>query len=89
MTQTVFVTGATGFIAQHIIDQLLKEGYKVIGSVRTSQKGDNLVKLYNNPNFSYEVVKDLTNSEEDFDNALKAHPEIEVVLHTASPVNSC
>lgn len=87
MTQTVFVTGATGFIAQHIIDQLLKEDYKVIGSVRTSQKGDTLVKLYNNPNFSYEIIEDLTNSEDDFDNALKAHPEIEVVLHTASPVN--
>lgn len=29
-TTTVFVTGATGFIAQHIVIELLKNGYKVI-----------------------------------------------------------
>ena len=27
----VFVSGATGFIALHVVDDLLKAGYKVIG----------------------------------------------------------
>jgi len=84
--QTVFVTGATGFIAQYIIDQLLQQGYTVIGSVRSIEKGDNLKRLFDNDRFSYEIIKDLTDSKEDFDKALEAHPEIEVVLHTASPV---
>lgn len=36
---TVLVTGANGFIASHIIDQLLRLGYKVRGTVRTEAKG--------------------------------------------------
>ncbi len=34
-SQTVFVTGATGFIAKHIVLQLLNAGYRVRGSVRS------------------------------------------------------
>ncbi|RCK54672.1 putative NADPH-dependent methylglyoxal reductase GRP2 [Candida viswanathii] len=34
MSPTVFVTGANGFIAQHIVKQLLAKNYHVIGSVR-------------------------------------------------------
>lgn len=82
---TVFVSGATGFIAQHIVAQLLKNGYTVIGSVRSSSKGGNLVKLFNSSEFSYEVVPDIAKLGA-FDDALKKHPEITVFLHTASPV---
>ncbi|MEO1224404.1 MAG: SDR family NAD(P)-dependent oxidoreductase [Pseudomonadota bacterium] len=32
---TVFVTGASGYIAKHICLKLLDEGYRVVGSVRT------------------------------------------------------
>lgn len=35
----VLVTGANGFIASHVVDQLLKKGYKVRGTVRTLEKG--------------------------------------------------
>ncbi len=35
MPQTVFVTGASGFIAKHIVVRLLNAGYKVVGSVRS------------------------------------------------------
>lgn len=35
MTQTIFVTGATGYVAKHLIFQLLKKGYVVRGSVRS------------------------------------------------------
>ncbi len=31
MTETLVVTGAAGFIASHLVDRLLKEGYRVIG----------------------------------------------------------
>lgn len=45
---TVFVSGATGFIALHVVDDLLKAGYKVIGSGRSQEKNDGLLKKFNN-----------------------------------------
>lgn len=82
---TIFVTGATGYIAKHIIKLALQKGYKVIGSVRTSAKGEEVKKLFNNPGFEYEVVEVLEKPGA-FDNALKAHPEVTAFLHTASSV---
>ena len=35
MTQTILVTGATGYIAKHLIFQLLQKGFAVRGSVRS------------------------------------------------------
>lgn len=35
---TVFVTGANGLIGSHVIDQLLKKGYNVRGTVRDAGK---------------------------------------------------
>lgn len=40
MTKTIFVTGASGFIAKHIVLQLLEAGYNVRGSVRNQAKAD-------------------------------------------------
>ncbi|KAK6197926.1 protein induced by osmotic stress [Scheffersomyces amazonensis] len=82
---TVFISGATGFIAQHIILQLLKKGYNVVGQVRSSSKGDALAKDVKSSRFSYEVVEVLE-KEGAFDNALASHPEVSVFIHTASPV---
>ncbi|RCK67829.1 putative NADPH-dependent methylglyoxal reductase GRP2 [Candida viswanathii] len=85
MSTTVFVSGANGFIAQHIVQQLLAKGYKVIGSVRSEQKGKDLQQVVNSPDFKYVVVPDI-GAPGAFDEALKENPEISVVLHTASPV---
>lgn len=41
-TETVFVTGASGFIARHIVLQLLEAGYHVRGSVRSAAKGEDV-----------------------------------------------
>ncbi len=38
MTDTVLVTGATGFIAQHCIIQLLEAGYAVRGTARSAER---------------------------------------------------
>lgn len=43
MTDTVFLTGASGFIAKHIIVQLLNAGYHVRGSVRSLSRGDEII----------------------------------------------
>lgn len=84
MTTSVFVSGATGFIAQHIVQQLIQKGYKVVGTVRSTEKGDRLKKNLDSPNFEYEIVKDIA-APHAFDEALKKHPEVTVFLHTASP----
>lgn len=42
MSQTVLVTGATGYIAKHLILQLLNAGYSVVGSARTLSREDEL-----------------------------------------------
>ncbi|KAK6197608.1 protein induced by osmotic stress [Scheffersomyces amazonensis] len=81
----VFISGATGFIAQHTISQLLAKGYKVVGSVRSTEKGEELVKIFDNSNFSYEVIP-ILEKEGAFDEALKKNSSVTVFLHTASPV---
>ncbi|KAM9932409.1 hypothetical protein OXX80_007957 [Metschnikowia pulcherrima] len=87
MPASVFVSGATGFIAQHIIKLLLSKGYRVVGSVRSSEKGKHLVNTFGAKDaFTYEVVPSLE-PEGAFDDALRKHPEVTVFLHTASPVN--
>ncbi|OBA21341.1 NAD(P)-binding protein [Metschnikowia bicuspidata var. bicuspidata NRRL YB-4993] len=85
MSTSVFVTGATGYIAQHIIKLLLSKGYAVVGSVRSSEKGEHLREVFSSDKFSYEVVPLLTPVGA-FDEALEKHPEVTVFLHTASPV---
>ncbi|KAK6197923.1 protein induced by osmotic stress [Scheffersomyces amazonensis] len=82
--QTVFISGANGYIAQHTVVQLLKKGYNVVGQVRSAAKGDALAKDLKNSHFSYEVVEVLE-QEGAFDEALTKHPEVTVFLHTASP----
>ncbi|KAG7660874.1 uncharacterized protein J8A68_005549 [[Candida] subhashii] len=82
---TVFVSGANGFIAQHIVKQLLEKGYTVIGTVRSAAKGESLKQLTNADKFSYEIVPDLV-AEGGFDKVLQNHPEATIFIHTASPV---
>lgn len=80
---TVYVSGASGFIAQELVKQLIEQKYKVVGSVRSVEKGENLVKNLGS-SFLYDVIPDMA-VEGAFDEALEKHPEVTVFLHTASP----
>lgn len=85
--KTVFLSGATGFIAQHIVKQLLDSGkFKVIGSVRSEDKANSLAKNFNNnPDLSFVYVKDIADPVA-FDEAFKEHgPKLDYVIHSASP----
>ncbi|QLL33691.1 hypothetical protein HG536_0F00150 [Torulaspora globosa] len=84
---TVLVSGATGFIAQHIINELLVQGYKVVGTVRSQEKADKLWKQFgNNPNLTLELVADVA-APNAFDSVFEKYgTDIKVVLHAASPV---
>ncbi|CDK25823.1 unnamed protein product [Kuraishia capsulata CBS 1993] len=87
MVQTVLVTGATGYIALHIVNELLKAGFAVIGTVRSAEKGkllDNFKTLYPDSKLTLEFVADIAQLDA-FDEVVKKHPEIDFILHTASP----
>ncbi|OBA23424.1 NAD(P)-binding protein [Metschnikowia bicuspidata var. bicuspidata NRRL YB-4993] len=84
MVSSVFVSGASGYIAQHICNNLLKQGYRVVGSVRSPEKGDHISNLFNSSKFTYEVVPDIE-PEGAFDEALKKHRSLDAFLHLASP----
>lgn len=46
MSSKVLVTGATGFIASHVIQELLNRGYSVVGTVRSLANKDKYAFLY-------------------------------------------
>ena len=81
---SVFFFCAFGFIAQHIVKVLFAKGYVVVGLVCSDAKGETLKNCLNSEKFQYELVKDIT-ADGAFDAAIKAHPEVTVLLHTASP----
>lgn len=85
---TVLVTGASGFIAQHIVDNLLRKNYSVIGTTRSEDKYKPLLreyrKRYHNCQLLFEVVQDIS-VDNAFDQLFINHPEITCVIHTASP----
>lgn len=84
MTATVFITGSSGFIAQNIVKLLILKGYNIVGTVRSVEKGEILKKSLGSDKFNYEIVPDI-GTEGAFDLVLQNHPEITILLHTASP----
>ena len=81
-SKPVCVTGASGFIAAHIVRELLLEGYSVRGTVRKNQK--NYPFLLGLPGAAerLELVEADLLSEGAYDKAVAG---CEVVMHTASP----
>ena len=85
--ELVLVTGASGYIASHIVEQLLHEGYKVRGTIRSlkdEKKVLPLRSLAKNPH-SLELVEANLLDENSWYNAVNG---CAFVLHTASPFPS-
>lgn len=80
------VTGGSGYIAAHVINQLLQQGHRVRTTVRNpddSHKVDPLKKLAENSKFPIEIVKaDLL----DTDVWHSVVKDINIVIHVASPL---
>ena len=70
--QTVLITGASGYIATHIINEFLEHGYHVRGTVRSEQKADDVRKSVtkHGDKLSFAIVKDIGASGA-FDEAVK------------------
>ncbi|TPX30951.1 hypothetical protein SmJEL517_g05623 [Synchytrium microbalum] len=80
----VLVSGANGYLAMHCVDQLLKKGYKVRGTVRSQAKVSEVVNLFPEHKDSLEVivVEDMV-KDGAFDQAVVG---CTAILHVASPV---
>ena len=74
MNETILLTGISGWIAKHTAIELLKSGYKVLGTVRDSNLIEQTKKTIN----KYSSIENLTFVELDllkddgWDEALKA-----------------
>jgi dTDP-glucose 4,6-dehydratase len=74
------VTGAAGFLGSHLCDQLLAEGWSVLGLDNyITGRMENLAHLRSNAEFSFE--------EADVCDALRVAGEVGYVLHFASPAS--
>ena len=81
----ILVTGASGYIASHIVKKLLEKSFRVRGTVRSlkdEKKVAPLRKLVPNPKHELELVEADLLKEETWINAVKG---CTYVLHTASP----
>ncbi|KNC86280.1 hypothetical protein SARC_01602 [Sphaeroforma arctica JP610] len=86
MVQTVLVTGASGFIALHIVEKLLKEGnFKIRGTVRdvnNKEKCKPIYDLVKDPKYPIELVHADLGEDKGWKEAVEG---VDLVLHTASP----
>jgi nucleoside-diphosphate-sugar epimerase len=82
----VLVTGANGFIASHVVDQLLTAGYRVRGTVRSLTRSAWLeaffTKKYGSGKFELVEVPDMA-SPNAFDEAVNG---VSGIAHVATPV---
>lgn len=81
----VLVTGASGFIALHCINQLLEQGHEVRGTVRSLSRKDeleNALKKQGRDVSAFELSEADLNKEDGWDEAVKG---CDYVLHMASP----
>jgi nucleoside-diphosphate-sugar epimerase len=83
----VLLTGGSGFIAAHVLDILLKNGHRVVTTVRSQEKADKIAKAhssYGKDKLDFAIVEDIA-QENAFDKAVVSDPPFEAVIHTASP----
>ncbi|KAH6843352.1 hypothetical protein B0I37DRAFT_216421 [Chaetomium sp. MPI-CAGE-AT-0009] len=91
LPQYVLVTGATGFIGAHVVDQLLSRGIKVRGTTRSLEKGDAMIKA--RPQYAgkldfvqiddFDKLNEGNTESSIFDEAVKG---VDGIIHTASPL---
>ncbi|CAN6674490.1 NADPH-dependent aldehyde reductase Ari1p [Trichomonascus vanleenenianus] len=82
----VLLTGASGFLALHVLDILLDRGYSVVSTIRSEKKLPTLQRVAANKKGTLlvEYVTD-NNEPHGYDKVFQKHPDITVVVHTASP----
>ncbi|KAJ3781907.1 hypothetical protein GGU10DRAFT_365238 [Lentinula aff. detonsa] len=81
-SDAIFLTGATGYLGSHILNQLLAKGYHVKVAIR-EKKASQFKQLYESHQSQLEVViiDDISTSQ--FPEALKG---VKAIIHTAAPL---
>lgn len=81
--QIILITGASGFLASHVVDYFLRAGYQVRGTVRSSATAEKVRQTFSDyaPQLTFAVVEDVA-SPGAFDTAVKG---VHGVIHTAAP----
>ena len=85
--EKVLVTGATGYIGLHCVDQLLKQGYAVNGSVRNPERKDEIfeaLKKNNTPTDNLNIFTFNLTEDAGWDEGMMG---CDYVLHVASPIS--
>ncbi|RPB16966.1 ketoreductase [Morchella conica CCBAS932] len=82
----ILLTGASGFIASHILEKLLARGYSVRFTVRSEDKAQKLLAAHSShaSQLDYVLVPDIVVPGA-FDAAVQSDPPFDGILHTASP----
>lgn len=87
MTSTIIVTGASGFIAKHVVRELIERGHRVRGTLRSLDRASEVVEAVRpsvgeaaNANLDF-VAADLERE----DGWAEAMTGADVLVHTASP----
>ncbi|KAI5464390.1 hypothetical protein BGZ63DRAFT_377583 [Mariannaea sp. PMI_226] len=83
MAQTVLVTGASGYVAAHVVGAFLRKGYNVRGTVRSEKTAADVRETHAEfaSQLSLAIVPDMS-APNAFDEAVKG---VDGVIHTASP----
>ena len=85
--EKVLVTGATGYIGLHCVDQLLKQGYAVNGSVRSPERKDEIfeaLKKNHTPTDNLNIFTFNLTEDVGWDEGMMG---CDYVLHVASPIS--
>ncbi len=88
MSKTVLVTGASGFIASHVIKYLLERNYKIVGTVRdlrAKEKYEHLFNLIPAKKDDITIVQADLSKEEGWLETMKG---VDMVAHIASPFHN-
>ncbi|RMZ43873.1 putative secondary metabolism biosynthetic enzyme [Aspergillus flavus] len=82
-SKTILVTGASGFLATHIVKAFLQQGYYVRGTVRSAQAAANVRKGFSqySDQLSFAIVEDISQPGA-FNEAVEG---VDGIIHTASP----
>lgn len=83
---TTLLTGANGFVAASVLDELIREGHSVVGQVRADSKAEEILATHPEykDHFTHIVVADYT-TEGTWDETFKTH-DFDYVIHTAAPL---
>ena len=85
--EKVLVTGATGFIGLHCIDQLLNQGYAVNGSLRSPERKNEILNALKNKNTPTENLNLFIFNLTEDDGWDKGMQGCDYLLHVASPLS--